>query len=114
MSEPIAEPHKDHRRMKRKSAKKSISVSCRKGMMGLGPNLAIRLADVSVDGAQIIVKTRLANGEVVEVSFSAPGLPPTLSREGTVAWCSDTDPSGFHIGVRFRSPLAYEHVFHMT
>jgi hypothetical protein len=100
--------------MKRRMAKKTVNVICRKGMLGLGPNLAVRLHDISVDGVQLVVKSALAKGDVIEVVFSAPGLPSNLAREAVVAWCSGPEPGGFRIGARFRNPLVYEHVFHMT
>jgi hypothetical protein len=112
--EPARLPMKDHRRMKRKLARKSVSVICRKGTLGLGPNLAVRMHDLSVDGAQLVINSPLAKGDVIEVCFSAPGIFGKLSREATVAWCSDTLPEGYRIGARFQRPLAYEQVFQMT
>jgi hypothetical protein len=100
--------------MKRRPVKKTVSVTCRKGMLGLGPNLAIRLRDISEDGVQLIIKSALAKGDVVEVCFSAPGLPGNLTREAVVAWCSGPEPDGFHIGARFRNSLGYDHIFHMS
>ncbi len=112
--EPDRLPMKDHRRIKRKLAKKSVSVICRKGTLGLGPSLVVRMHDLSVDGVQLVINSPLAKGEVIEVCFSAPGISGKLSREATVAWCSDALPEGFRVGARFRRALGYEHVFQMT
>jgi hypothetical protein len=124
MTGPIPEPAKDHRRMKRKLGKKSVAVTklgkksvavtCRKGTLGLGPNLAIRMHDVSVDGVQLIVKSALVKGDVIEIGFSAPGLPSKLNREAVVVWCSGSESEGFRIGARLRVPLEYGHIYYMT
>jgi hypothetical protein len=114
MNSTTTTPITDHRRMKRRPVKKTVSVTCRKGMLGPGPNLAVRLRDISEDGVQLVIKSALAKGDVIEICFSATGLPSNLSREATVAWCSGPEPDGFRIGARFRNPLGYEHIFQMT
>ena len=105
---------KDHRRMKRRPAKHSIAVICRKGTLGLGPNLAIKLRDISVDGAQLFVKSSLNLGDDVELTFSAQGFPDPLVCEATVMWCSSIEGNGYRIGVKFADSLDYEDVYHMT
>jgi PilZ domain len=104
----------DHRRMKRLAVKKSTSVICRKGTLGLGPNLAIQVLDVSVDGAQLLVNSVLRLGEELELSFAPTGFTEPLIRLAVVVWCSAKEGDGYHVGVRFMDSLEYQDIYHMT
>jgi hypothetical protein len=100
--------------MRRKPSKKMVSVTCRKGRFGLGENLALGMNDISVDGAQLSVKTAFTVGDEIEVCFSAVGIIGRLTREASVAWCSDVEANGYRVGVKFRYPLSYEQIYYMT
>jgi len=100
--------------MKRLPAKKSTSVTCRKGTLGFGPNLAIQLKDVSVDGAQLFVNTALRLGEEVELSFMSHGFNEPLIQTAVVVWCSAKEGPGYRIGVKFMSSLEYQDIYYMT
>jgi len=104
----------NHRRMKRQSAKKTIAVTCRKGTLGFGPNLAVQLNDISVDGAQLLVNALLKLGDEVELSFSAPGFTQPLVQLAVVAWCSFREGNGYRIGVKFTDSLDYQDIYYMT
>jgi hypothetical protein len=114
MSSMLHDSKMNHRRMKRQAAKKSIAVTCRKGTLGFGPNLAIRLNDVSVDGAQVFVTTLLKLGDELELTFSPPGFAEPLVQMAVVAWCSAREGNGYRIGVKFTDSLSYQDIYHMT
>src|SRR4051794_172168 len=70
------------------SFRASSKVICRKGIMGLGPNIALAVADVSEIGVQLLVKETLQRGQEVEVCLLAPGHSRELKRAGRVVWAS--------------------------
>jgi hypothetical protein len=106
---------KEHRRLKRRAAKKGCTVSCRRGLLGVGPDLAIRLVDISEEGARIQIKSALKKGDEVEVSLTAPGLSRPVVRVADVAWCGPAkEGDGFWIGVQFRSLLRYADILHLV
>jgi hypothetical protein len=104
----------DHRRMKRRQTKKTVTAQLYKGTLGLGPNLALRTCDVSVDGIQLFVKSPLAAGDDVQIVLLINGISGNVARDAKVMWCTSSSPKEHRIGVKFRQPLSYEHVFHMT
>ncbi len=114
MSSLLHDSTANHRRMKRQAAKKSIAVTCRKGTLGFGPNLAIQLTDISVDGAQLLVNALLKLGDEVELSFSPPGFTEPLVQLAVVAWCSSQKGNSYRIGVKFTESLDYQDIYYMT
>ncbi len=103
----------DHRRMVRRLVKKTTVVSCQKGLMGMGPNLATRLYDISEDGLRLILRQPLSPGEEIEVNFTAAGTSKTVTVESTVVWCSKEEKEGYCVAAKFVSPLSYEAIFHI-
>ncbi len=104
----------NHRRMERKLAKKHTVAVCRKGMSGLGPNLALSVVDLSVDGTQLIVKTALKRGEEVEVTLSSSGVSEPIKCDGIVAWCAPMDETRNRAGIKFDNSLDYADLYHLT
>lgn len=105
---------KDHRRMKRRLAKMTTSVLCRQGSLGLGPNRALRVVDVSVDGVCILVSVALNKGDLIEVTLTPSGVGRPIVRSAVVAWCSAQEGNKYEIGAKFQTPLTYTDVFYMT
>jgi len=101
--------------MKRRLAKKGTAVVCRKGTMGLGPNVAMRLHDISEDGVRLFIKTALAKGDEVEVSLTPPGISKAKVLTAVVAWCTAAqEGNGFWAGAKFRNPMSYSEIFHLV
>jgi hypothetical protein len=106
-------PVKDHRRIKRRATKKGTSVICRKGKLGLGPNLAIRIRDISEEGTRLLLKSQLAKGDDIEITLTAPGTSRPLTVMAVVAWSVPAkEGDGFWTGAKFRNPLNYSDMFH--
>src|SRR5256885_2178544 len=59
MSNPERTVRKNRRANPRRAPKGSTRVTCRRGSLGLGPNLALSLLDVSETGARLLVKEPL-------------------------------------------------------
>jgi PilZ domain len=103
----------DHRRLRRIKGKGGTGVSCRKGALGLGKDLAIAVKDISVEGARLLVKEEIAAGTEVEITLAGVGGNKRVVRRATVAWCKAESPN-FTIGVKFHDGLSYEDFFHLT
>ncbi|MFO0968868.1 MAG: PilZ domain-containing protein [Gemmataceae bacterium] len=96
----------NRRGSRRRPGKGSIRVTCRKGTLGLGPNIAVRLVDISEGGVCLAVSLLLDKGQEVEVSLNPPGGGKEATRKGQVAWAVTKDGE-FLIGVRFDKMLNY-------
>ncbi len=103
----------DRRRARRKTGKKSTSIACRKGSLGLGPNLAIKLVDLSEEGARLRVKEQIASGTEVEIALTGVGLSKPFVVMAVVVWCR-MDQNEFLMGVKFRGRVSYVDFMHLT
>src|SRR5262249_19188150 len=56
-------PGRERRTTLRRKSLRVLSVSCLEGSMGLGPNLAIALLDISESGARLLIKQPLKKGQ---------------------------------------------------
>jgi hypothetical protein len=52
-----------------------------------GRNVAVRVKDVSLGGAQIVASRALQAGSRAGVVFDFPGFPRPLAAEADVRWC---------------------------
>ena len=75
--------------------------------MGLGPNLAHALLDLSEGGVRLVLGALLAPGQQVEVVLSAPGITRDVKRLGEVVWCVPTVQGSHCVGIRFDKRLEY-------
>ncbi len=114
MSNPDESGGEGRRRVRRQPVRPGTVVSCRLGTLGLGPDFALAVHDVSEDGARLSVTVALPVGEEVEVSLIPPGLSRPLVRVAEVVWSAPEGPASFWVGVRFRDPLNYAELIHLT
>jgi len=106
MDQPTRKP-KQRRVALRRKPKGRTRVTCRKGALGLGPNVALSLLNVSEWGVALIVGELLKKGHEVEVVLSAPGCPRDVCRLGDIVW-SALEPDGTcRIGVRLRKRIEH-------
>jgi len=98
---------KNRRANPRRFPKSSTRATCRRGYLGLRPNIAFSLLDVSETGARLLVKESLAKGEEVELGLLAPGCVREFSLPGEVVWCVATAAGAHCIGVQFQKRLSY-------
>lgn len=78
--------------------------------MGLGPDLALFLIDVSEDGIGVRLKCPLATLDEVEVELLAPGFRKPVKRQGNVRWCRGLEDGTFLAGINLHKRLAYAEV----
>jgi hypothetical protein len=82
--------------------------------MGLGPNLAIALLDVSMGGARLVLSQELAIQHEIEVELEVYGLTRPMRRLANVRWQIRLDNGTFCTGVEFDRQLAYADWLHIV
>lgn len=113
MSTP--EPSTRNRRLiKRRAPKRSTKVTCRKGALGLGPNLALSLLDVSETGVRLVVKEDFKVRQEVEITLLGIGHQRPLQLMGEVTWCVATADGNHCVGVKFQRFLSYTDLQQLT
>ena len=87
-------------------ANSAAHITCQRGELFLGPNVAAALVDACEGGVGILSRESLAVGERMSVSLEGIGTG-TVLRLGRVAWCAPADGGGFRAGVELDAPLEY-------
>jgi hypothetical protein len=95
-------------RARRSPAKAGCKVSCRRGSMGMGPNLALAILDVSETGIRLRVREALQPRQEIEVGLEGLGHARPLRLSAQVAWCVATADDFYCIGARFQNRLTYQ------
>jgi hypothetical protein len=94
----------------RKPARRTVKVHCRKGTLGLGPNVAVAFLDVSEGGVRLLVKAPLEPGDEVEVALHGYGLPEAIVRVAHVTWALPVDDGQHAVGLRFQKRIPFRAV----
>jgi hypothetical protein len=106
MSQPTP-PAANRRTARRQQPKRTTKVICRRGNLGIGPNLVHSLLDLSEGGLRALSHTPLQPGESLEVTIEALWLRQPLRREGEVVWCLETAARQHVVGIKFHKRLSY-------
>lgn len=101
-------PWADRRVADRRRARRGSRVEVRRGLMGLSPNVALKLVDVSEGGAQVRLKSPMRPGEQVEVALWPPGDVQSVRGPAVICWCLPTPTGEFRVGLRLRRRLVME------
>jgi hypothetical protein len=102
-----AAPPKNRRRALRRCPKRATRVACFRGDLGLGPNLALELLDVSETGVRVRVRESLENGKPVEIQLTGLAHPRPFKLLARVIWCVPAADGSFCVGARFDKGLRY-------
>lgn len=100
-------PGPNRRSSIRRPPRGKARVTCLKGSLGLGRNLAKSLLDISETGARLILTAALARGDEVEVTLSSPNLPRPIRLLGNVIRSIPDGEGHFAVGVRFQKSVNY-------
>jgi len=111
MSTPRAGP--ERRLCRRRPARGRIRISCYKGTLDLGANLAMSLLDVSESGIRLLLKAPLDAGQEVCLGLEGQGHLRPVKRTGRVAWCLPA-AGGFQVGINLAHRIDYSDVFKLT
>ena len=96
----------DRRRCRRRPCTRKMTVSCLRGTLGLGHDIAVRLHDFSEEGIRLVVTALLTPGEEVEACVSPVGQSKAVTITGTVIWSGETS-GGYWAGIQIRRRLSY-------
>ncbi len=95
---------------RRRPPRTTIKVECRKGTLGLGPNLADGFLDISEGGVRIILKSALEPKSEVEVQLTGFGMQKPIRVVSTICWVLPLEDGRFCVGVEFQKRLTYRDV----
>jgi hypothetical protein len=112
-SEP-ATSRANRRASRRSPLRTTIKVECRKGGLGLGPNLVVRPLDMSERGVRLVLKVALAEGQEVEVLILGGGSRQPLKCLGHIVWSLPTENNHHVVGVRFDGCVPFADLQGMT
>ena len=85
-------------RRKPDGATKAVCIAYRDGV---GQNVALRILDVSMFGAQLAVEGPLAPGCEITVGFEAPGANKRPLLAAQVVWCGQCADGTYRVGCQF-------------
>ena len=101
-------PWADRRQNDRRPGRPGSRVEVRRGLLGMSPDVALKLVDVSEGGAQVRLKCGLRPGEQVEVALWPPADVQSVRGPAVVCWCLPTPTGEFRAGLRLRRKLIKE------
>jgi hypothetical protein len=105
---------KNRTRSLRRLPKSRVRVTCRRGALDLGPNVARSIVDLSLDEIQLVVKEALEPGGQVSVGLEGQtDRRPTVS-VGKVVWCNPTEDGAYWADIQFEKPLPYAFVMQIS
>jgi hypothetical protein len=103
MDSPV--PFSDRRASVRRRPKRTVTVACRLDSLGIGPNIALGLLDISEDGLRLLVRPALEPSQRLNVSLESLWLQRPLLREIEIIWCMPTADGTHCVGARFSQRL---------
>ena len=108
------EPEQERRHHPRHVPKPGVRVVCRTGTLGVGPNLAISLVDISEMGLRLVVPSTMQKGQEVQIELEAPGRGRALKLMADVIWSMPNDEGTYWLGIEFRRQLTYGELQDLT
>jgi hypothetical protein len=105
MDNPV--PLVNRRANTRRRPKRTTKVVCRLDRLGMGPNLALGLLDVSEGGLRLLLRQALQPRKRLSVTLEALWLQRPLQHEAEVIWSVPTADGNHCIGARFGHRLTF-------
>jgi hypothetical protein len=106
MNPPVG-PQSERRLFRRRTPKASVRITCQLGSLGLGPNVAVSILDLSEAGTRFVAKGALPPGQEVEINLSEPSLGRPVKRLAVVVWCADQGQGTWWAVAKFDRRLDY-------
>ncbi len=94
-------------RARRAPARGTSRVCCHRGTLGVGPNLAVQVLDLSETGIRLLVRQGMEPGEEIEIGLEGLNHPRPLRLPAQVVWSVAAAGGGYCIGVQFQRRLTY-------
>jgi hypothetical protein len=97
----------NRRSSQRRTPRGMPRMECRRGYLGLGPNLAEKLLDISQTGARFLSTTELPAGVEVEVVVISYGRPKPVKVLGAVVRSQAEADGHWIVSIRFDHYIDY-------
>ena len=110
MGTPNSVSQMNRRSARRQQPRGFVKIECRKGALGMGPNIAVAFLDLSDGGVRLITKDALGPNEEAEVVLSGYGMREAIKRVGKVCWAVALENGTYCIGLHFQKRLPYRDV----
>ena len=107
MTQATLSSQQQRRSSVRQRPKGDSRAKCLKGTLGLGPDLAVSIIDISQTGIGLVTKTAVQVGQKIEVTLSSMGLVRPIKQVATVARCEQLGEGKYCVGARFDRCLSY-------
>jgi hypothetical protein len=85
-------------------------IECRKGGLGLGPNILAYPLDISETGIRLVLKTEVVKGHEVEVVLQGGSVVQPLRRRAQVVWVVRLQDGTWCSGLLFQKCVPYKDV----
>lgn len=105
--------YRNRRSAMRRIPRGTVKFECRKGAMGLGPNLAVDIGNLSETGISIYLKIPLDKKQEVEILMQGHGVA-NLKRLGNVVWCREVEKDKYFVGIHFQKVVAYAEIMKIS
>jgi hypothetical protein len=105
---------KNRRAFMRRRPRGKVKVSCFKGELDLGKNLAMGVADISESGILLLLTACLDKGQAVTLYLEGSGHTRPIKVHGKVAWCVPMEKDIFRAGVQLDGYLRYQEIMKIT
>jgi PilZ domain len=107
-------PARDKRLVCRRAVRGGVRAEVRRGMTGLGKDLAVGTADLCEDGIGVRLRAAVAPMEECEVVLIRAGAGKPVKVRAEVRWCTPAGDGTFRAGLRFRQRLARNDLLDLT
>lgn len=107
-------PFKDRRLSVRRPPKSGVQLACRNDSLGLGPDLAVSIFDLSETGVRLVLAEACTKGQELQIELLAPGQGRPQKLLANVVWCQPRESGDFWVGAQWRRRLTYGEIGDLT
>ena len=107
MTNVTTSSEKNRRNSPRKAVRLGAKIEVRRGSLGFGKNILVRVLDLSETGMAAIVKDELPAKSEVEAILIGNGNTKPSKHVGVVCWIVPAEEGNFCVGIAFDKRLAY-------
>lgn len=100
-------PRPNKRSSRRQPLKGSTRVRAYRNHLGLGPNIALKILDLSETGVRLVLSEPLALGKEFEINLASIVGSRVVKLLAQVVWIVEAADGSFCVGAHFSKPINY-------